>query len=67
MAYVASHYVFAMLGQNFTVIDWKMSIRDHFWWTKLEGKGLKTGKLEQLREKEGWIVDVLGLKTIYIW
>ena len=29
-------------------------------------KGLKTGKLEQLREKEGWIVDVLGLKKIYL-
>ena len=26
------------------------------------GKGLKTGKLEQMIEEEGWIADVLGLK-----
>ena len=31
------------------------------------GKGLKAGKLEQLREKEGWIEDVLSLKKTYIW
>ena len=34
---------------------------------KEEGGGLKTGKLEQLTEGEGWIVDVLDLKKIYIW
>ena len=27
---------------------------------------LKTGKLEQLREEEGWIVHVLDFKEIYI-
>ena len=28
--------------------------------------GMKTEKLEQLREEGSWILDVLGLKKIYI-
>ena len=31
---------------------------------KEEGKSLKTGKLEQQIEEDGWIADVLSLKKI---
>ena len=69
---MARQYAFDIFGQKFTVFGWEMSIWDHFSWTKLgvkkrAGKVFKKkGKFEQLREEEGWIVAVLGLKMIYI-
>ena len=54
-----------MIGRK-GVLETITFLMDHVGGVKEEGQDLKTGKFEQLREEEGWIVSVLRLKTAYV-
>ena len=56
-----------MLGQNFTIVGWKMSIQDRFLWNKLRLKNWGENSVKKEYWREGWIVCVLSFKEIYIW